>query len=56
VLAELSAEVREHLVPVLQLDPEIARGQDLDDSPLELYMLFSTHGGANLTRSTGFGQ
>jgi cardiolipin synthase len=33
----------EHLVPVLELDAKIPRRQDLDDPPLEFYMLFSTH-------------
>jgi hypothetical protein len=56
VLAELAAEVRQYLVPVLELDAEVSRRQYLDDASLKLYMLFATHGGANLTRSQGPGQ
>jgi cardiolipin synthase len=43
VLPELSAEMGEHLVAVLELDAKISRRQDLDDAPLKLYMLLSTH-------------
>jgi hypothetical protein len=56
VLPELAAEVRQDLVPVLELDAEISRRQHLDDAPLKFYMLFAAHGGANLTRSQGTGQ
>jgi hypothetical protein len=56
VLAELSTEVRENLVLVLELDAKVARRQDLDDAPLKLYMLFAAHGGADLTRSRRPGQ
>ena len=56
VLAQLAPEVREDLVPVLELDAKIARRQHLDDASLKLYMLFAAQGGANLTRSQGPGQ
>jgi cardiolipin synthase len=56
VLAQLAAEMREDLVPVLELDAKIARRQHLDDAPLKLYMLFAAHGGTDLTRSQGPGQ
>jgi hypothetical protein len=56
VLAELPAEVRENLMLVLELDAKIARRQHLDDAPLKLDMLFSAHGGADLTRSSRPGQ
>lgn len=56
MFAQLAAKVRQDLMPRLQLDPEVTGWQDLDDAPLKLYMLFATHGGANLTRSTRLGQ
>jgi hypothetical protein len=56
VLAQFTAEVREDLMPVLELDAKIAGGQHLDDASLKLYMLFAAHGGADLTRSQGLGQ
>src|SRR6185436_6165721 len=43
VLAQLPPEVGEDLMAILELDPEISGGEHLDDAPLELYMLFSTH-------------
>jgi len=55
VLPELSAEVSQHLVLVLELDAEISRRQHLDDAPLKSILLFSAHGG-ELTRSQGPGQ
>src|SRR5215468_8757477 len=33
----------EHLMAILQFDAEISRGQHLDDAPLELYVLLTTH-------------
>jgi cardiolipin synthase A/B len=33
----------EDLVAILELDPEVSGGEHLDDAPLELYVLFSTH-------------
>ena len=51
VLAQLAAEMGEHLMAVLQLDFEIARRQDLDHAALEFYVFFSTHrGGTEVTR------
>jgi hypothetical protein len=35
--------MREHLVAVLELDLEVARGQHLDHPALEFYVLFSAH-------------
>jgi len=43
VLTQLAAEVREHLMPRLELDPEVSRRQDFDDASLEFYMLLTTH-------------
>src|SRR5262245_31481940 len=43
VLAQLSAEMGEQLVAVVQLDAEISSGQHLDDAALEFYVLLSTH-------------
>src|SRR4051812_1222807 len=56
VLAELSAEVSEHLMAVLELDAKIPRWEHLDDAPLKFYMLFSTHRRADLTCSNVLGQ
>jgi cardiolipin synthase len=43
MLAQLPTEVREYLVTILKLDPEVARRQNFNHSPLKLYVLFSTH-------------
>src|SRR4029077_3537439 len=43
MLAQLSAEMGEHLMAVLELDAEISRGEHFDHAPLKLYVLFSTH-------------
>src|SRR5690242_19857117 len=51
MLAELAAEVSKHLVPVLELDAEISRGQNLDHPALKLYVLFSTHSARETLRA-----
>src|SRR4051812_40757149 len=43
MLAQLAAEMGEHLMAVLELDAEVPRREHLYDAPLELYVLFSTH-------------
>jgi hypothetical protein len=43
VLAQLAPEVSQDLMAILKLDAKVSSRQDLDDSPLKLYMLFSTH-------------
>src|SRR4051812_5731770 len=43
MLAQLAAEVGQNLVPIFQLDTEVPGWQHLDDAPLELYVLLSTH-------------
>src|SRR5262249_52622000 len=43
VLAQLAAQMGEHLMAVLELDAKISSGQHLDDAPLEFYVLLTTH-------------
>src|SRR5262245_3936326 len=43
VLTQLASEVGQDLVPVLELDLEVARRQNFDHSALELDMLFAAH-------------